>query len=324
MDNDPPHADIRRISKLQVSTPLIAPSFSSRGFPYISNIWKEFEHKLYGVCLVSAFDIAQKRIPADVADNVNIVFIDSGLYETSEDHGVGKLPTARRAGEWHRSKYHETTRDIDYKGNVILVNYDEIKELDKQIESSSDDFSQAPQAVADFLIKPEALDEEVNMPKLIQHTDALREFGIIGISAREVGNSFLSRCRSVTTLRNILNDAGLDTPIHVFGAINPYEVLTYFLCGADIFDGLNWLRLAFRRHASLPVEETAMEDMKWNLTDLDLLSEEWTRNLNTLYQLQESLHTYGASGNLESLEEDFPLASQAVHVAEIAGAEIRK
>ena len=75
--------------------------------------------------------------------------------------------------------------------------------------------------------------------------EALKRFSVIGIAAREAGSSFLKRCSSIVMLRNLLNDAGLDMPIHVFGAINPYEALAYFFCGADIFDGLNWLRLAF-------------------------------------------------------------------------------
>lgn len=58
MEVESPHAQIRRVHKLGVATPLIAPSFSSRGFPYVSEIWEEFRHRLYGVCLVSAFDVA--------------------------------------------------------------------------------------------------------------------------------------------------------------------------------------------------------------------------------------------------------------------------
>ncbi len=322
MDVEYPHADIRRIHKLEVSTPLIAPSFSSRGFPHISNVWEEFKHKLYGVCLVSAFDVAVGRIPADATDVVNVVIVDSGLYETSKEYSSGKLHASALTGEWTRARYHDSVRDIGQKGNVILVNFDEAGKLEEQIERSSEDFSHAPRAVSDFLVKPTDPTGLVNLPKLTQHQEALRQFDIIGITAREVGNSFLRRCGSVVTLRNLLNDTGLSTPIHVFGAINPYEVLTYFLCGADIFDGLNWLRLAFRSHASLPVDESAMEDMKWNLTDLDLLAEEWTHNLRFLYQLQEALRRYAANGDLASLIEEFPLARQAAYIAEIAGAEI--
>ena len=324
MSVDCPHAKIRRINELQVSTPLIAPSFSSRGFHYISDVWEEFQHKLYGVCLVSAYDIADARIPQDATDMVNVVIVDSGRYETREELTSSNLHASPRDHGWTRLRYHEAVKDIGHKGNVILVNFDEIGGLQTQLERATEDFSQAPHAVSDFLIKPADLNEDVNLAKLIRHRETIRQFGIIGITARELGNSFLRRCRAVVTLRNYLHDAALNTPIHVFGAINPYEVLTYFLCGADIFDGLNWLRLTFRRHASTPVHESVMEDMKWDLTDQDLLSGEWTRNLNTLYRLQTALHVYVASGDLGSLEEEFPLAKQAAHIAEIAGAEIRK
>ena len=322
MDVEYPHAGIRRIHKLEVSTPLIAPSFSSRGFPHICEIWEEFKHKLYGVCLVSAFDLAEARMPADATDAVNVAIVDSGLYETREGHSSGKLHASELTSEWTRARYRESVRDIGQKGNVILVNFDEAGKLEEQIARASEDFSRAPDAVSDFLVKPKGPKGLVNLPKLIHHQEAMSQFDIIGITAREVGNSFLRRCSSVVTLRNLLSELGLCKPIHVFGAINPYEVLAYFLCGADVFDGLNWLRLAFRSHASLPVDESAMEDMKWNLTDLDLWAEEWTHNLRFLYQLQEALQRYAANGDLVSLIEEFPLARQAASIAEIAGAEI--
>ena len=324
MDVEYPHADIRRIDKLEVNTPLIAPSFSSRGFPDVSNVWEEFKHKLYGVCLVSAFDIAEGRIPADAPDMVNVIIVDSGLYETRREYRLEKLHGSAMNFDWTRDRYKETVRDIGQKGNVVLVNFDEVGKLEEQIKKSSENFFYAPHAVSDFLVKPTDPTVLVNVPKLIHHQDALKQFDIIGITAREVGNSFLSRCSSVVTLRNLLNDMGTDTPIHIFGAINPYEVLTYFFCGADIFDGLNWLRLAFRSHASLPVDESAIEYMKWNLPDQYLLAEEWTNNLRFLYQLQEALQRYAANGELACLIDEFPLARQAAYIAEIAGAEIRR
>ena len=133
----------------------------------------------------------------------------------------------------------------------------------------------------------------------------------------------MRRCSSIVMLRDLLNDASLEMPIHVFGAINPYEVLAYFFCGADIFDGLNWLRLAFRNSGSVPTEESALEDMKWNMTDWELQAVQCTYNLTLLFRLQQAMREYATSGNLESLVEEFPLARQAAHIAEIAGAEIR-
>lgn len=320
-----PHAQVREVHKLEVRTPLIAPSFSSFGFPHVSNVWEEFRHKLYGVCLVSAFDVAGRVIPRDAAEWVNVVILDSGLYESTKGANEhGQLHTSSLIDHWTRATYLEVVRDIGDKGNTILVNFDQVGSLEDQIERAAEDFSNASCSASDFLVKPTDLAAFVNLPRLAHHKDALSQFGIIGITAREIGNSFLQRCRSVVMLRDLLNDAGLRTPIHVFGAINPYEVLVYFLCGADIFDGLNWLRLAFRDHASVSIDESAMEHLKWNLTDLDLWNAEWTHNLRFLYRLQEALHRYAACGDFESLMEEFPIARQAAYIAETAGAEIRK
>ena len=325
MEVECPHAQVRRVHKLGVGTPLIAPSFSSRGFPYLSDIWEEFRHKLYGVCLVSAFDVAGGRIPEGVSDMVNVVIVDSGLYETNKswiESGDRHAPPS--ATKWTRKQYHETVKLIGDGGNAMLINFDHVGALEDQIDRASTDFSLAPHAASDFLVKPTDATEWVNIPKLSQHLEALKQFDAIGITARESGGSFLRRCSSIVTLRELLNDAGLDTPIHVFGAINPYEVLAYFFCGADIFDGLNWLRLAFRSDGSVPIDESVLEDMKWNLTEAGLHSEEWTNNLRFLYRLQEAMKECALNGDFESLVEEFPIVRRAARVAEIAGAEIPK
>ena len=322
---DCPHAQVRKVDKLEVQTPLIAPSFSSLGFPQVSEIWDEFRHKLYGVCLVSAFDIARGSIPSGAVDMVNIVVLDSGLYESSG--GVGESDTQQTPpvnGNWTRASYHKVVRDIGEATNIILVSFDHVGSLEEQIGRAAEDFSYASHLASDFLIKPTDQLTIVNLPKLVQYQEALKQFSVIGITAREIGGSFLQRCRSVVVLRDLLNDADMDTPVHVFGAITPYEVLTYFLCGADIFDGLNWLRLAFRSDASISIDESAIEEMKWTLPDLDLLIGEWTNNLLFLYRLQEASLRYAEGGDLQALIEEFPIARQAAHIAETAGAAIRR
>ena len=105
----------------------------------------------------------------------------------------------------------------------------------------------------------------------------------------------------------------------MFGAIKPYEVLTYFFCGADIFDGLNGLRLSFRSECSIPIDESGIEHLKWDLPDSELLAEEWTNNLRNMYRLQD----YAANGSLDTLKVEFPIGRRAAHIADLAGAEFR-
>ena len=264
--------------------------------------------KLYGVCLISASDIAKGLIPSDAVSTTNLVVVDSGCYEEQEGWSVGE--------------YHEILQGIDTEANVIAVNFDRHGSIDDQIQSASEDFVHAPSAASDFLIKPTSKEEIVNIAQMRKYPLELSQFNAIGVAAREIGSSFLRRCQSVIMLRDILNEVGLDTPIHVFGAITPPELFTYFLCGADIFDGLNWLRFAYRKQGLLTMTHAATEDMKWNKHDYELKIEERTNNLRFLYNMQESMRQYCKTHDLSEIVCQFPIASDAIRIAEIAGAEI--
>ena len=318
-----PHGQVRRIDKVGVPTPLLVPSFSSRGFQRVADIYGEMRDKLYGVCLVSASDLASGCIPASVIDEVNVTIIDSGMYESRkqmDECAARGLPVANRP--WSRDDYFEIAADVDEAANGILVNYDGYEPLEQQIRRAVEDFAHAPHTANDFLLKPESPARLVNMARVANHVDVLAQFDIIGIAAREAGDSLTQRCRTVVTLRDTLDDADINLPVHVFGAITPLEVLTYFFCGADVFDGLNWLRLAFREGSSIPIEETAFEAMKPNLRDFDLCAEAWTANLSVLYRLQVSLQRYASSRDFGELAEEFPPAVRAARIAELAGAVI--
>lgn len=304
-----------------VSTPLIVPSFSSCGFPQVADIYDGMKDKLYGVCLVSAFDLASGSIPAYVTDEVNLVLIDSGMYEAKNSTCVQEshCPSTTK-GHWRRQQYLEIASSINGGGNVILVNYDIAETLQQQIVGATEDFAHTPQAASDFLVKPELSSGLVNVAKLARHAGELQQFDIVGITAREAGDSLVKRCSTVVMLRDAMGDAGLDSPIHVFGAINPMEVLAFFFCGADIFDGLNWLRLAFRKYGSMAIEEAAFEDQNLNLSDWDLRMDQRISNLSFLYRLQESLHQYCLTNDLDVLAREFPCAIKAARTAELAGA----
>ena len=319
---EPSHARGRMIKKIEVPTPLVVPSFSSRGFSEVLDIYNEMKYRLYGVCLVSASDIAENRISEDVTDATNLVIIDSGLFENGQETSDTTFNALPPRNVWPRSRYHETLRRIGNRTNTVMVNYDQRTSVEKQIKGATEDFACVPDAASDFLIKPATLDVTVNVPAIAHYTPDIRRFDIVGVTACETGYSFLNRCSAIVTLRDILSKSSMETPIHVFGAISPCEILTYFFCGADIFDGLNWLRMAYRDHGIISLEDAAIEEMKWNRKDHDLLLGEWTNNLRVLYHLQESMRRYADSGSIDGLISEFPLASKCAHVAEISGAEI--
>ena len=325
MQTEHPHAQNRGIKKLQVRSPLIVPSFSSRGVPCLAQIHAEMKYRLYGVCLISASDLSKGIIPADAIDISNITILDSGVYESNDKANFANLRQASPSdSDWSRNQYHETLCSIDRQANIIVVNFDQPGSIEEQIENATADFDHIPDITSDFLVKPANFEEIVNIPKLSNYTSQLNRFDIIGVAADEIGNSFIQRCSAIVMLRDILTIGGLDNPIHIFGAINPNEVFAYFFCGADIFDGLTWLRQAYRQRGIITMIEASTEEMKWNLPDQELYISEWTNNLRFLHCMQEEMRRYITTGDLANLSEKFPAASKAAHIADIAGAEIRQ
>lgn len=317
------HSGARSVSTLDVPTPLIVPSFSSRGFSGIDSIFTEMVDKLYGVCLVSAWDLAKGHVPTEALLATNVVVLDSGGYEAKGElvEESPSIQTVFREG-WSAVEYRRTLDDIDDGANVLVVNYDRETSVHQQIEGALLDRACVPDQAFDFLVKPESTDEPVNIPRLAAVASQLVDFDVVGVTAREIGHSLIARCRAIIMLRNILSDSGLNLPIHVFGAISPTEVLTYFFCGADIFDGLGWLRSAYRNERTIPMDEAVFEDMKWNLQDDELRINEVTNNLTVLYRLQWSMRAYAERRSLQELSRDFPIARKAAHIAELAGAQV--
>ena len=311
-------AQTRRVPTLDIATPLVVPSFSSRGFPDVATIHDAVSHNLYGVSLVSAPDVANGFLPADALIATNVVVLDSGGYETNNVYPARELCV--RGNQWSMERYRKSVSDIQELANVVTVSFDRHCQLESQIEGASEDMSIAQTASFDFLIKPHSDQQLVNVAELSRHVEQLSQFPVIGVTAREIGYSFLNRCRSIVTLRTILDESQLAIPIHVFGAIRPFEILTFFLCGADIFDGLDWLRFEFRLGNDIPIDSIAWEHMQWNQPDEALKWNSWSNNLNFLYRLQGAIRGYATTGDFDDLSDEFPDAIGAARIAQLAGA----
>jgi hypothetical protein len=65
---------------------------------------------------------------------------------------------------------------------------------------------------------------------------------VLGVAENELGPGIRARLRSLAKLRLLMEVAGLEIPIHVFGASDPQALALYALAGGDIFDGVSWSR----------------------------------------------------------------------------------
>lgn len=319
------HPGRRSIAQFGVETPLLVPSFSSRGFHEVASLYRELRNDLYGVSLVSAFDMSTQRIDNDLADIADLILLDSGVYETKPFAVAadGYHPEPAH-GTWDRDAYRDYLRAVQPTATVLAVSFDHYGPIERQIELAVEDFAQAPSAASDFLVKPISNELLLESREIAAHAGALARFGVLGFTERELGNSLLDRCRALIALRTALNEAGTDTPIHVFGTITPGAVLSYFFCGADIFDGLNWLRFVYDGAALRPISEAALDDDQWEQPDGLLFLRQSRRNLRFLRKLQDAMRSYCASGDLGALIDAFPVAEAAARVAAAAGSQFSR
>jgi predicted RNA-binding protein len=97
-----------------------------------------------------------------------------------------------------------------------------------------------------ILVKPETAGQKyIQVPNVVANADEFGAFDVIGFTEKELGDSFLARMASIAKIRLALDAARVASPIHVFGSLDPISVPLYFLAGAEIFDGLTWLRYAY-------------------------------------------------------------------------------
>jgi queuine/archaeosine tRNA-ribosyltransferase len=63
---------------------------------------------------------------------------------------------------------------------------------------------------------------------------------VVGVPERELGSSIFERAVTIKRIRDELDKTNRQIPLHLLGTGNPISILIYTLCGADIYDGLEW------------------------------------------------------------------------------------
>lgn len=257
----------RRIDTIKCNTPLLVPSFSSRGFPQLREMHQILREHITDASLVSAYDIFYNHLDEDAIYCSEILFIDSGAFEVESSGDLSDLCNFRGqpTKEWSKERYEEVVRRLQPLCSLVVVSYDTRASLPEQIRNAQTFFTKIPREYArDFLIKPvNDKTEFVDIKAFANYCEELSEFDIIGVTEKELGPSFLTRCRNLVTMRQALHINKINVPIHIFGSLDPLSVIAYFLCGADIFDGLSWLRLAYHNGVALYYSSYALIEGQW-------------------------------------------------------------
>lgn len=230
-------------------TPLLVPSFSSKGFPDVQKIIEYSSEIIDGPTLVSAYDLHYEKIRPPF-DFPSLIFLDSGGYEISKDTDLSDLGERDHEPKQWSEELHEGQLAA-WRASVptVLISYDHPKErlpVADQIERARRLNAGNTPAMREILLKPETATQRLlSIGSILKNIHRLADFDVIGVTEKEIGNSVLSRMENIIRLRSALEDAGLEMPIHVFGSLDTISTPLYFLAGADIFDGLTWLRFAF-------------------------------------------------------------------------------
>jgi queuine/archaeosine tRNA-ribosyltransferase len=63
---------------------------------------------------------------------------------------------------------------------------------------------------------------------------------MIAVPERELGSGIFERATTVKKIRETLDDTNRQIPLHLLGTGNPISILIYSMCGANLYDGLEW------------------------------------------------------------------------------------
>ncbi len=255
-----------------IDLPMLVPAFSSKGFPLIRKNGRkcsEVTNALAGTrtiikesILLSAYDIQHRLIqrPTCYFEDKVLVFIDSGGYELASDWDStepkqGKYTSMPFTEEDYRRVLTSLPEHIPY----AVANYDwgtKSHSMKNQIRAAQRLFGDYDDRrfLTIFIIKP-GRRRYLNIDDIRVHSENLRTFNCIGVVEKELGGDLMTRLRNVAALRMELEAKRMNTPIHVWGGLDPIISPLYFFAGADIFDGVSWLRYAY--HSGMAVSREA-------------------------------------------------------------------
>ena len=249
----------------EIELPLLIPAFSSKGFGFyktgkgknkrdyseLAYAFAEFTRHYMQHVLVSAYDLYFDHfIAPDLPSNnvtsylVNsrIVVIDSGGYELTAGFDSNETKTfvyQPKAG-FGKEEYEKVLKTITGDENnlhLIITNFDNEPQggpLDVQIKMAREIFNRYPNCLTNFILKPWTEKSEIVDPSRMSNTDFsnLRGFDIIGVAEKDLGKNIIDRLKRVAFLRKGLNEAGITSPIHIWGGLDPIMTPLFFFAGA--------------------------------------------------------------------------------------------
>ena len=227
------------------------------------------------------------------------LIIDSGWYEATQGSDQGEPYEERREPrEWTVEEYRELIEALDPDVKAALVSFDVHAPYEEQIAAAQEFFAEYERFVSVFMLKPPGAGNyhQNQIKHLVPFADRLGRFDIIGVTEKELGNTIVNRLKTLVELSEVLEEAEVDAPVHVFGGLDPLFTPLYFAAGAEIFDGLSWQRYGYHEglavyRSSLPLIKRQF-DKRIPFTLLDAQAD----NLDAIRELSRELKVFHDQG----------------------------
>lgn len=302
---------IRNIKSDYIKTPMVVPSFSSKGFIDIDNIHRMLNKYIINSKLISAYDLYYKNISSEDIYGSEILFLDSGGYESKNYFQTSNIFISEyKTLEWNENKYEDVIRNIKPISDIIIINYDfEKDKTENQILFAQRLFSNYDYLYKDFLIKPDDSKGMINIEEYIANIEKLSTFDILGFTEKELGESIKQRLENLLKIRVALINLEIDKPIHILGCLDPISIWLYFLFGADIFDGLSWLRYAYSEtgEAIYNSNNNLLKYCEYNLYESNLMM--YYSNIKYLQNLNFEMNKFCYNYNFDNIKIKKPYIS---------------
>ena len=311
---------IRLRNGVELSTPLLIPSLSSRAIGRLpSRSLSQGDSELEpcsifhseslidGIeesLLISAYDIHHGFLAKSTTfksgftrspyAQSRILLIDSGWYEK------GGFSTDKQFGDnqyeslpWEESDYRYTIDSLDSDMRPIVVSWDQFGTYPEQVAAGQNFFGGRSTIASTLLLKPPNDSGLHDLDKFSGDDFAnLRAFDVIGVTDREMGETVIDRLVNIARLRRSLDEKGVESPLHIFGGLDPLYTPLYFAAGGELFDGLGWLRYSYREGVAMHRDAAAVLDRQITKRKIPNLHSVSLQNLDELRRLSEDLRLF--------------------------------
>jgi hypothetical protein len=232
---------------------------------------------------------------------------------------VDSLYDSKNLKEWKKDYYLQIIDNLIPTNKYVIVNYDEKVKIEAQIQQAAELFSKHPIYASCFLYKPISNKNfKINTKQLLNNITSIDQFDILGLTEKELGNSLLERCTNIVRIREELSKR-IEMPIHIYGCLDPLSIISFSICGADIFDGTSWLKYTFHNDIALYFNNHALLNQKWSETDNRVRAHSYITNLIELTNLEVRIKHFNRTHDFESLKLPKNIVSQIKSLTGAAG-----